>query len=388
MEKKRYTRLTLPERVRIETLLGEKRSKSYIAKKLGRSRSTIGNEVNRWLGTRFSYTATVAHEYTRLLNGTKRDKDKITLNKALRVQVYRGLLERLSPELISGRLKLVYPNDPTMQISHESIYRYIYSHPQGNINRKLIKLLVRKKPRRGKLKKSDRHQARIRDGTSIECRPAVVEQRTEVGHWEGDLVIGARHNSCIGTIVERKSRYLLIVKPNDKKSRTVCVSFAKKLNEQPSLFKKPMTYDNGTEMAEHKLITKKTGMDIYFAHPCSSWERGTNENTNGLIRRYYPKKTDFNTVSQEDLDILQEQLNNRPRKVLGYHTARETYQFELNKFENDIVDVGVYDKLHHAADLIFSWTMPHSLLLYIVLRFVSCCRPSMAHLCPESFNLC
>jgi len=358
METKKYTRLTLSERVIIETLLKEKRSKSYIAKQLGRSRSTISNEVNKWLGSQFYYTATLAHEYARLLNITKRDKDKITLNKALRIQVYRGLLSRLSPELISGRLKLVYPNDPTMQISYESIYRYIYAHPQGNINKKLIKLLVRKKSRRRKAKKSDRHKAKIRDGTSIECRPDDIEKRIEVGHWEGDLVIGAKHKSCIGSIVERKSRYLLIVKPNDKKSKTVCVSFAKILNEQPELFKKSMTYDNGTEMAEHKLITKKTGMDIYFAHPYSSWERGTNENTNGLIRRYYPKKTDFNTVSQQDLYILQERLNNRPRKVLGYYTAKEIYQFEINKFKNhDNDDVGLEMGNKSFSDL-FSFLMP------------------------------
>lgn len=358
METKKYTRLTLSERVKIETYLKEKRSKSYIAEQLSRTRSTIGNEVNQWAGSRFFYTAEMAHEYAKLLNDTKRNKDKITLNKALRMQVYRGLLGGLSPELISGRLKLIYPNDPEMQISYESIYRYIYAHPQGNVNKKLIKLLVRHKSRRRKLKKRKGHDAKIRDGTSIECRPSAVDRRIEVGHWEGDLLIGTKQKSCIGSIVERKSRYALLVKLNNRKSKTVCNAFAKKLNKQPLLFRKTMTYDNGKEMAEHKLITKQTGIDIYFAHPYSSWERGTNENTNGLVRRFYPKKTDFNTVSQADLEKLQNRLNNRPRKVLGYYTANEIYQFEIYKSMNG-VDVVVGLEMGNKSSLdLFSFLMP------------------------------
>jgi len=358
METKKYTRLTLSERVIIETLLKEKRSKSYIAKKLGRSRSTIGNEVNKWIGSSFFYPAELANEYARHLNITKRNNDKITLNNALKIQVYRGLLNRLSPELISGRLKIVYPDDPDMHISYESIYRYIYAHPQGKVNKKLIKLLLRKKTRRRSNKKRAGPRGKIKDAISIDNRPDAVESRKEVGHWEGDLIIGARHKSCIGSIVERKSRYTLLIKLNDKKSKTVCVEFAKKLNKQPLLFKISMTYDNGTEMAEHKFITQKTGMDIYFAHPYSSWERGTNENTNGLIRRFYPKKTDFNSVDQQDLDCLQDYLNNRPRKVLGYHTPKEIYHYELTKLnENDVVDMGLEMGNKSFSDL-FSFLMP------------------------------
>ncbi len=358
METKKYIRLTLSERVIIETLLKEKRSKSYIARKLGRSRSTIGNEVNRWAGSSFFYPAELANEYARQLNITKRNKDKITLNDALKIQVFRGLLNHLSPELISGRLKIVYPDDHDMHISHESIYRYIYAHPQGKVNKKLIKLLLRKKTRRRSNKKRAGPRGKIKDAISIENRPGTVEDRKEAGHWEGDLVIGARHKSCIGSIVERKSRYTLLIKLNDKKSKTVCVAFAKKLNKQPGLFKKSMTYDNGKEMAEHKFITQQTGMDIYFAHPYSSWERGTNENTNGLIRRFYPKKTDFNSVGQQDLDWLQDYLNNRPRKVLGYYTPKEIYHFEINKFnENDAVDMGLEMGNKSFSDL-FSFLMP------------------------------
>lgn len=360
METKTYTRLTLSERVIIETLLGEKRTKSYIAGQLGRSRSTISNELNKWKGTSFYYSAELANEYARYLNVAKRNKDKITLNNALKIQVYRGLLNHLSPELISGRLKVAYPDDHGMHISYESIYRYIYAHPQGKINKKLIKLLLRKKTRRRTNKKRAGPRGKIKDAISIENRPSAVEDRMEAGHWEGDLVIGARHNSCIGSIVERKTRYTLLIKLNNKKAKPVCIAFAKKLKKQPVLFKKSMTYDNGTEMAEHKLITKQTGIPIYFAHPYSSWERGTNENTNGLIRRFYPKKTDFNSVGQEDLDRLQDHLNNRPRKVLGYYTPNEIHQFETNKFKkNDDVDVGL-DMGNKSFSDLFSFLMPNS----------------------------
>lgn len=358
MEKKKYTRLTLSERIIIETLVKENRSKSYIAKKLSRSRSTIGNELNRWSGSRFYYTAELANEVAKYINNTKRNKDKITINSRLKIQVYRGLLRGLSPELISGRLKLLFPNDPSMNISYESIYRYIYTHPQGKINKKLIKLLVRHKSRRRNTKKRKSHEAKIRDGISIESRPEAVNQRVEVGHWEGDLMIGKKQNSCLGSIVERKTRYTILVKLNNKKAKTVCVEFAKKINKMPLSFRKTMTYDNGTEMAEHKLITDKTGMKIYFAHPYSSWERGTNENTNGLVRRFYPKKTDFKDVNQDDLTKLQNHLNNRPRKVLGYYTANEIFQFEMKINEHDDNNNEGLEMGNKSFSDLFSFLMP------------------------------
>lgn len=362
MEAKNYTRLTLSERVIIETLLGEKKSKSEIAKKLHRSRSTISKEINRWVvDPGDSYKAELANGYAEIIKDSKRKQDKIGICKALKHQIYRGLLRKVSPELISGRLKLMYPNDPTMNISCESIYRHIYSHPQGSINKKLIKLLVQKKTRRRRSKRRDGNRSKIKEGVSIDLRSMAVEDRHEVGHWEGDLLIGAKQNSCIGSIVERKTRYVILVKLDNKKSKTVRKAFAKKLNKLPLLFRKTMTYDNGTEMAEHKLLTKQTGMNIYFAHPYSSWERGTNENTNGLIRRFYPKKTDFNKVTKVDLLNLQDHLNNRPRKVLGYYTSNEMFYFELEKanklktYDNDDVVLEMGNK--SPSDL-FSFLIP------------------------------
>jgi IS30 family transposase len=330
MEAKKHRRLTYKERVIIQTLLKEDKTKAYIAKKINRSRSTISREVNK-LGDnpKVDYDAYLAHWSAKDDYLNKRNTDKISIHKKLRFYVYKGLLSQWTPEQIAGKLKLDFPNDPIMSISHESIYRYIYTHPQASLNKKLIKLLVRKKTRRRPPKKRRGTGSKIINQVSIDNRPKHIELREEIGHWEGDLMIGKNHKSAIGTIVERKSRYTIIVKLESKKSDEVAKMFSKKLNQLQKIFKKTMTYDNGIEMAKHEKITQKTGMKIYFAHPYSSWERGTNENTNGLIRRYLPKGTDFNEIDKKTIQIIQEKLNNRPRKIIGFKTPKEMMDFEL-----------------------------------------------------------
>ena len=331
MEAKKYKRLSLQERVIIQTLLEEKRSKSFIAIKLNRSRSTITREINKWVQhPGETYNAELAHWNAEDDYLNKRTKDKIGTYNRLKFYVYKGLLNQWSPEQISGRIKEAYPNDPVMSISYEAIYLHIYSHPQGRINKKLIALLPYHKSRRRKVDRTKKRKSRIKDQTSIEQRSPQVEKREEIGHWEGDLMIGIGQKSAIGTLVERKARFTYITKLKNRRSETVVKGFSKKLNNLESMFKKTMTYDNGMEMAKHKLLTKKTGMQVYFAHPYSSWERGTNENTNGLIRRYFPKGTDFNKVSEEQLQIVQDKLNNRPRKVLGFKTPNEIMALEYS----------------------------------------------------------
>jgi IS30 family transposase len=358
METKNYKRLSLAERIIIETLLNEKKTKSYIAFQLNRSRSTISREINNWVrrpGDK--YDAHLAHWYAQDDIQSRRLQCKLDQFPQLKMAVFRGLLNDCSPELIAGRLRLAYPNDPSMQISYESIYRFIYAHPQGRINMKLIKRLTRHKSRRRKPRPHKR-RVRILDRISIDQRPKHIENRQETGHWEGDLMIGRKQSSCIGTLVERKCRYTLLVKLPNKRSNTVTSAFASKLKHLPDDFKKSLTYDNGFEMAKHKNFTKTTGMTVYFAHPYSSWERGTNENTNGLVRRCYPKKTDFNLISQKQLDVLQERLNNRPRKVLGFHTPKEIFIYEKVKsgrYDNDIVGLKMGNK--SSKDL-FSFLMP------------------------------
>jgi transposase, IS30 family len=329
--KELHKRLSYKERIIIETLLKESKSKNYIAIKLKRNRATITREVNLWvIKPTDIYKADIAHWYALEANKYKHSSDKINDNPRLKIHIYRNLIIGTSPELIAGRLKILYPNDPIMSISHESIYKHIYRHRQSTLGRKLIKLLPYHHHKRRTNRKYGNKRQRIKDQTSIEQRPGHIELRLEVGHWEGDLMIGIGQKSAIGTIVERKTRFTFIVKLENRKSQTVTYQFAKILNSLPQFIRKTMTYDNGMEMANHKWLTDNTGMDIFFAHPYSSWERGTNENTNGLIRRFLPKGTDFNKVTEQQLKAIENNLNNRPKKVLGYRTPNELMMQEIN----------------------------------------------------------
>ena len=212
MEKLRR-RLNLNERIVIETLLNENRSKSYIAIQLKRNRSTITREVNNWIKKPSDkYNATIAHFFAKEEYLNKRNLDKINTHKRLKSFVYRGLLSGFSPEQIAGRIKIVYPNDTTMSISHEAIYQHIYKHRQSYLGKKLIKLLPYHHHKRREKRKFGKNRVRIKDQVNISQRPKHVELRIEVGHWEGDLMIGTGQKSAIGTIVERKTRYTFIVK--------------------------------------------------------------------------------------------------------------------------------------------------------------------------------
>lgn len=332
MEKLRR-RLTLNERIVIETLLKENKTKSYIAKYLNRNRSTITREVNTWVRVPTdNYEASIANFFAKEEYLNKRNLDKINTYKRLKSFVYRGLLSGFSPEQIAGRIKIVYPNDTTMSISHEAIYQHIYRHRQSYLGKKLIKLLPYHHHKRRDKRKFGKNRVRIKDQINISQRPQNVELRLEVGHWEGDLMIGVGQKSAIGTIVERKTRFAFIVKIENRKSETVTQQFAKCLNDLPKCILKSMTYDNGMEMANHQWLSNNTGMTIYFANPYSSWERGTNENTNGLIRRFFPKGTDFNKITIEQLKQAQFALNNRPRKILGYKTPNEIMNQEITNY--------------------------------------------------------
>jgi len=329
MKPKKYKRLSLKERVIIQTLLEEGRSKSFIAIKLHRSKSTITREINKWIDSDDEkYDATLAdwHAKDDFLN--KRNLDKINSCSKLKFYVYKALLKGWSPEQIAGRIKLDYPKDNSMRISYEAIYMHIYSHRQARLNKKLIKLLPYQKSQRRRPNAKSKRGIKIIDPISIDSRPLHIQNRTEIGHWEGDLIIGKAQKSAIGTLVERKSRFTYIVKPKNRSSKEVTKAFAKAFNQLEKPLVKTLTYDNGTEMAKHKWLTDKTGAKVYFAHPYASWERGTNENTNGLIRRFLPKRTDFREIDLKGLAEIQEKLNNRPRKILGYRTPNEILNLE------------------------------------------------------------
>ncbi len=215
-----------------------------------------------------------------------------------------------------------------MSLSHETIYRYIYVLPRGSLKKTLIEGLRQERAYRRKNGKGERAETRgkIADMLSIEERPKEAADRSIPGHWEGDLIIGKHKRSAMGTLVERTTRYTVIVPlRNGKDAVSVRKAFAKELRLLPQHVTKTLTYDQGKEMSEHKQFTIDTGIQVYFAHPGSPWERGTNENTNGLLRQYFPKGTDFDTISRRTFKKIQDEFNERPRKALNFSTPKEKF---------------------------------------------------------------
>jgi len=328
MEKKHYRRLNAEDREAISRGLAAGLSYQEIARRLERSVSTISREVKRSYGHSF-YRACAAQRKAEKYSGYRRGGQR-KINKSLRLQRYVEAKLRLawSPDEIARRLRLDYAQDMTMQVSHETIYQYIYVLPRGELKATLIKGLRQEhKYRHARKDKTsdDDKRGHISEMLSIEERPQAVAQRTVPGHWEGDLILGKNKRTAIGTLVERVTRYTMIVHLKAKDAQSVRKAYAAALQKLPQTLAKSLTYDQGKEMSDHKRFTIDTGMKVYFAHPSSPWERGTNENTNGLIRQFFPKGTDFAEVSSHEVRKVQNLLNNRPRKILEYRTPNEVF---------------------------------------------------------------
>jgi len=243
----------------------------------------------------------------------------------LKRYVYRKLRLKWSPAQIAQTLKKDYPCDTTMRISSEAIYTYLYVLPRGTLKKELLSCLRQNRKHRHKQRRGVEAKRKLEDMLSIEERPKEVEDRIVPGHWEGDLIVGKNNRSALGTLVERTTRTTILIPVKSKSAQDVAKAFAKEVKKLPQQMKLTMTYDQGREMANHKLFTNITGVKVYFAHPRSPWERGTNENTNGLIRQYFPKGTDFTKVSRYEVKRAQHQLNGRPRKTLNYQTPYEVF---------------------------------------------------------------
>jgi IS30 family transposase len=230
------------------------------------------------------------------------------------------LRKRWSPREIVKRMQEEYPEDRAMRISHETIYRYIYVLPRGSLKTTFIQALRQARAYRRKRTRGHYEETRgkITEMLSIEERPDAVADRTMPGHWEGDLILGKHQRTALGTLVERTTRYTLLVPLTAKDATSVRKAYAKALRSLPREITKTLTYDQGKEMSEHKQFTIATGIAVYFAHPGSPWERGTNENTNGLLRQYFPKGTEFDKVSTREIKRVQRELNDRPRAVLQW----------------------------------------------------------------------
>lgn len=324
---KKYRRLTNREREEISRGLAAGLSLSGIALDLGRHPATVSREVRRGSGSRGEYRAFSAGRRAMIAASLRRrGKSRLAQEKRLRHRVVRWLLREWSPREIQERLGKEYPLDMTMRISHEAIYRYLYVLPRGALRQTLVKALRQERKYRHKRKRGNVEEKRgkIADMLSIEERPREVADRSVPGHWEGDLMLGLHRKTALGTLVERTTRYTLLVPlDKDKSAAAVRKAYARAFRSIPAELKKILTYDQGKEMLEHKRFTIDTGIQVYFAHPGSPWKRGTNENTNGLIRQYFPKGTDFSKVSRYQVKRAQRRLNDRPRAVLDYEKPDE-----------------------------------------------------------------
>jgi IS30 family transposase len=330
-----YKRLTTLERVQIEYLLSQGYNKTAIAYELNRSTSTITREVNYWVKhPNERYKSQLADSYA--LDVRHYPRNKKFDNVELQLLIKKYLKKRWSPQQISNQLKQDYQEDKKMQVSHELIYRYIYVWAKGELRKELIEYLRQQKPKRKQVDKLSKKEHGIKDRIFIDDRPKEVEERLIPGHWESDLIIGKDNKSAIGTLVERKTRFVIIVKLPNKSARAVTSAFARELRNIPGQMRLSLTHDNGSEMAKHKLLTEKTKVKVYFAHPYSSWERGTNENTNGLIRDFFPKGTDFGNISKYKLKKVQDLLNERPRKVLNWKNPTYAYYKELENLNTQL----------------------------------------------------
>lgn len=322
----KYQRLTIIEREEISRRIASGDSLCKIARSLCRAPSTISREIHqsRVVDRRY-YRAIFAQQQSNKMRHKLRNNRKLVNNRLLRKFVLSHLRKNWSPEQIAKRLILLYPNDMTMRISHETIYSYLYVLPRGILKRRLIAHLRRNHKHRRRRVKQRKKPGSIQEFLSIEERPKEVADRTIPGHWEGDLIIGRLNASAIGTLVERTTRMTFLVKLINQDARIVRKAFAEEFRHLPKGLKRTLTYDQGTEMTQHKLFTKDTKISVYFAHPHSPWERGSNENTNSLIRQYFPKGTDFSKISKKKLKIVEDELNDRPRKTLMWRTPHEQF---------------------------------------------------------------
>lgn len=300
-----------------------------IGRRIGRSHATVSREIKR-NGPRYPGIAPYWYDVAHPLAIKQRHQPRYhrrQSQKQLVAYVHTRLRLDWSPEVISSRLKLDYPTDPQMRIRHETIYRWIFRDAQKG--GELYKHLRRQHKRRRKQKRYGAGRRFLPGRVSIHERPPVVDQRQRFGDWEGDTLEGAKGTGGLATHVERKSRYLLAVKLADKKAATMMQQTTKAFRKIPRLLRHTLTVDNGKEFSDFKELEIKTNLKIFFADPYSAWQRGTNENTNGLLRQYFPKGTRLNNVSEKNVAFVVNKLNNRPRKCLNFQTPHEVFSLAI-----------------------------------------------------------
>jgi len=331
-------RLTFEQREVISLLKAQGQIDAAIARVVGCHRATIGRELRAgsttFPGRRPRYRASVAQAAADQ-RARRWTPGKLAVNARLCEQVQAGLEEERSPEQISGRLKMDFPEDPEMRVSHETIYKALYVQGRGELRRDLHKHLrtgrALRKPRRA----VGERRGRIPDMVNIAERTAEADDRAVPGHWEGDLIIGTGSKSAIGTLVERTTSFTMLLHlPENHGADAVAEAITIAMSRLPQVLRKTLAWDQGVEMTNHIKIAEATGLDIYFCDPHSPWQRGLNENTNGLLRQYFPKGADLSVYQADYLDHVAMKLNNRPRKRLGFRTPAEALDELLSNTTN------------------------------------------------------
>ena len=327
-----YHHLTAAERTTLMVMRAAGRSLRAAAAHLGRSPSTLSREVARNRGhvaisgdTPAPYDAVLADQRARRLLQAPDRHPKLGPDTALFAVVQDQLRQGLSPEQVAGMLCRGFPDNSARTVAHETIYTALYVMPRGELRRELIGLLRQARAKRRPRSRGEDRRGKIADMISLHLRPPEIEDRLMPGHWEGDLIKGARNQSSVGTLIERSSRLVLLARMPDATAEGALAGFTKALNRVGGKMRKTMTYDQGKEMSRHKDLTAATGVAVYFADPHSPWQRGSNENSNGLLRQYMPKGTDLSTLSQDDLDVIAHRRNTRPRKMHGFRSPLEVY---------------------------------------------------------------
>lgn len=327
-----YNELSLEERVEIQQRLESGESMRAISRSLGRAPSTITRECHRVASEGSDYKAQAAHKHSQVC----RKKPRVTrkLDDAALWETVQALLRaRWSPEQIAGILSRGFPDAASYRVSHETIYSAVYLVPRGELRKELIDCLRQGRSTRKPRTRGVDRRGQIPDMQSIHVRPPEIEDRLIPGHWEGDLIKGAGNRSSVGTLVERTSGFVVLAKMSSASAADALESFGKALKGIPEVLRKTLTYDQGKEMSYHAALTLRTGVQVYFADPHSPWQRGSNENTNGLLRQYLPKGTDLSICSQAELNQIALSLNTRPRKRHQFRTPLEVYNDHLRLAE-------------------------------------------------------
>jgi len=322
----RYTHLQQQERLTLASLVQQGFSQRAISRLLGRSPSTVCRELARNATGCQGYVFTTAQACCETRRKLARPLPKLHPDGALWCVVCDLLLWRWSPQQIARTLQRMHPDDPRQHVSHETIYNAIYAYPRGELKKQLIALLRWGRSGRRPRSAGQDRRGQIPEMVSIHVRPPEVDDRLMPGHWEGDLIKGAGNQSSVGVLVERSTRLVLLCKMPDATAQAALAAFTAKLHQIAQPLRQTLTYDQGKEMARHRELAQATNMRVYFCDPHSPWQRGSCENTNGLLRQFLPKGTDLSVHDQDALDSIADLMNNRPRQTLDWRSPYQAFQ--------------------------------------------------------------